>query len=127
MIPNLVESAIHITVQEANKYRPARARVSYYAADGTIKRSDYPVSQVDALIADIEATGVSVEQTQMWKRLEIAIDRPRPQRPVPVMTDADREWYEQQKRMAACAPRKARGARASAWNRVTMARGRGNR
>ena len=127
MKPNLVETAVHITVHEANHFQPARARVAYYGADGRIKRTDHPASQVDALIADIEATGVSVEQTQMWKRLEIAIDRPRPQRPVPVMTDADREWYEQQKRMAACAPRQARGARASAWNRVMMARGRGNR
>lgn len=127
MIPNLVETAVHITAHEANRFRPALARVSYYSEDGRILRTDYPVSEVDALIADIEATGVAVEQTQMWKRLEVAISRPKPKRPALVVTDADREWLAAQQRMASYAPRKARGARASAWNRVAMARGRGNR
>ena len=126
MKPNLVETAVHITVHEANRRQPAWARVAYYDADGRIKRTDHPVSQVDALIADIEATGVAVEQTQMWKRLEVTINRPKPQRPAPVMTAADREWYEKQKRMASYAP-SGRGTRASFNNRLAIARGRGNR
>ncbi|MCB1714793.1 MAG: hypothetical protein KDK05_06630 [Candidatus Competibacteraceae bacterium] len=126
MKPNLVETAVHITVHEANHFQPARARVAYYGADGRIQRTDHPVSQVDALIADIEAAGVDVTQRPMWKRLEVTINRPKPQRPALVMTDADREWLAAQQRMASYAP-SGRGTRASFNNRLAIARGRGNR
>lgn len=126
MTPNLIDSAVHITVHEATRFQPARAHVAYYDDNGRVQRTSHPASQVDALIAEIEATGVAVEQTQMWRRFEVSIDRPKPQYVAPQMTDADRNWLAAQQRMASYAPGK-RGTRASFNNRLAIARGRGNR
>jgi hypothetical protein len=126
MTQNLIDSAISITVYEANRFRKATAYVAYRDADGRIQRTTHPVSQVDELVTAIRATGVAVEEEQMWKRIEVTIQRPRPEYVTPAMTAEDQQWLAAQQRMASYAP-SGRGTRASFANRLAISRGRGAR
>lgn len=126
MTQNLIESAIHITVHEANRFRKATAFVAYRDEDGRIQRTSYSPARVDELVAAIRATGVAVNECQMWRRIEVTVDRPQPEFVTPAMTAEDRQWLEAQQRMASYAP-SGRGTRASFANRLAISRGRGVR
>ena len=126
MTQKLIDSAISITVHEANRYRAATAHVAYRDSDGRIQRTSYSPAEVDKLIAAIRAKGVAVEQAQMWRRIEVTITRPRPEYVTPAMTADDQQWLAAQQRMASYAP-SGRGTRASFNNRLAISRGRGAR
>lgn len=128
MTQNLIDSAISITVHEANRFRKAAATVAYRDGDGRIQKTAVRVSQVDELISAIRATGVDVDERQMWRRIEVTIERPQPEHVTPAMTAEDQQWLDAQKRLASYAPLSTgRGTRGSFNNRLAISRGRGVR
>ena len=125
MFQELSQTAIFITVNEANPYRAATAYVATVDSNGRIRRTRFSVDRVDDLVASIEASGVAVERTDYFRRIEFSIKRPRPAYVAPAMTEADRNWLAQQERAAATVrSATGRGARASFSNRLALRRGR---